>query len=162
MAKSKTNFSKTNSSKTETDFSKTNFDPSVNAFMELPSAVREAAERGLNQARDAFQKLKTAVDETSEAAGNTYALASKGTVALGDRFLDAARNHMDASFDHMTALFGAKSFADALELQTAFVRERTEAVTKTSKDMAQLAQKVFSDVSEPARAGLEKVIRFPG
>ena len=140
--------------------SKFNFDPT--SSLEVPAAIRDMAERGLDQAKDAFERLKTAADETSTTVGNTYSVASKGAASLGGRVLDAARANVNAGFDHALALLNVKSFSDAVELQTAFLRERTEAFTKESRDIGQLAQQVLTDVAAPAKAGFEKVIRFPG
>jgi hypothetical protein len=47
-----------------------------------------------------------------------------------------------------------------MQLQTAFARERFEALMTYSKDMQQMMSKASADASEPAKAMFEKAFSF--
>src|ERR1700690_554041 len=46
--------------------------------MEVPAAFREMAEKGVAQAKESYEKMKTAAEEATEMLEGTYATASKG------------------------------------------------------------------------------------
>lgn len=59
--------------KTAAAFEMPKFDAEVFQMpkMEVPEAVREAAEKGVAQAKEAYEKLKVAAEETTELVEDT-------------------------------------------------------------------------------------------
>jgi hypothetical protein len=51
------------------------FEPSR---IEVPAAFREFAEKSVSQAKESYEKLKTAAEEATDVLETTYANASKG------------------------------------------------------------------------------------
>ena len=127
--------------------------------LEVPAAVRDIAEKGVAQAKDAYAKLKVVADQTTEMVEGAYATASKGASTLGLKSIETARTNANAMFDHAMALFSVKSVSDAIEMQTAFIRQQTEAYSAQAKEMGELVQKLATEMSAPVKASMEKALK---
>jgi len=126
---------------------------------EVPASVREFAEKGAEQAKDTYTKIKAATDEASDAFEGAYTTATKGVSSLGLKVLESARANANASFDHAISLFGAKTISDVIELNTAFLRKQTETTTVQVKEFGELAQKVANETIAPVKAQVEKTFK---
>ena len=127
--------------------------------MEMPDAVREAAEKTVKQAKEGYEKLKAAAEDTTDAMEDTYETARDGIVTFNLKALEAAKANTDAAFDFAAKLFGAKSVSEAIELQSSFVRERFDAFSAQAKDMQDLFTKVASDTAKPTKDIFEKTMK---
>ena len=67
--------------------------------MEVPAAFREFAEKGVNQAKDNWEKMKAATEEATDLIEDSYATASKGAADYGLKLIEAARANTNAAFD---------------------------------------------------------------
>ncbi len=138
------------------------FKPPFEAFsmpaanFEVPVAFRELAEKGIAQARDTYAKMKSAAEDTTEAVEDTFETARDGAFTFGVKAIDAAKTNSDASFAFAKDLFGAKTFADVIELQTAFARQQFDTMTAQVKEFQELAQKVVTEATKPMQAHVEK------
>jgi phasin len=122
-------------------------------------AVREVAEKGLNQAKDNFVKFKTATAEASTIVENTYANASKGAADYGLKVVEIARTNTNAAFDLAAELLGARTFAQMIEISTAHTRKQMETLAGQAKELATLAQKVAVQTAEPVKEGLSTLAK---
>src|SRR6185503_19600494 len=86
--------------------------------VEVPPAFREFAEKGLTQAKENYEKMKSAAEEATSVLEETYANASKGAADYGLKVVENARINSNAAFDLYGALLGAKTFAEVVELST--------------------------------------------
>jgi phasin len=127
--------------------------------MEVPPAFREFAEKGLAQAKDNYEKLKTVAEEATDMLEDTYATAAKGASEYNLKVIEAARANSNAAFDYAKELLDAKSFSDIVELSTAHARKQFEAVTAQTKELTALAQKVATEAAEPVKTGVTKVFK---
>jgi phasin len=127
--------------------------------MEIPAAFREFAEKGVSQAKENYEKMKSAAEEATDLLEGTYATASKGASEYGFKVIEAARVNTNAAFDFATELMGAKSFSEFVELSTAHARKQFEALTAQSKELAALAQKVATDTAEPVKESVTKAFK---
>src|SRR5262245_19217184 len=113
-------------SATESAFDAFNFKVST---LEVPASFREFAEKSIAQARDGCAKMKSAAEDASDVVEDTYETAREGVFNLSVKALDAVKTNSDASFALARDLFGAKTFAEVIELQTAYARKQFDAVT---------------------------------
>ena len=127
--------------------------------MEVPAAFREFAEKGISQAKDNYEKLKSAAEEATDLIEDTYATASKGTSEYGLKVIENARANTNAAFDLFGQLLGAKSYSEVVELSTGYLRSQFETVTAQTKDLAAHAQKVATETAEPIKEGFNSAIR---
>jgi phasin len=125
--------------------------------MEVPAAFRDFAEKGVAQAKDNYEKMKTAAEEATDVLENTYAKASKGMSDYGLKVIEVARVNSNANFDYFASLFGVKSLAEVVELSTAHARKQFETLTAQSKELTSFAQQVAVDTTEPIKGSVSKV-----
>ncbi len=126
---------------------------------EVPAAARDFAEKGIAQARETYAKMKSTAEETTDLVEDTYETAREGAFTLGAKALDLAKANSDASFAFAKDLFGAKTFAEVIELQTAFARQQFDATTAQFKDFQEAAQKLFTETTKPVTAHVEKTFK---
>jgi phasin len=127
--------------------------------MEVPAAFREMAEKGIAQAKEQYEKMKTVAEEATDMLEDTYATASKGYSSYGLKLIENARANTDAAFDLMTELVTAKSYADMVELSSSFMRKQFEALTAQSKELAEHVTKVATETAEPLKEGLTSAFK---
>ena len=127
--------------------------------MEIPAGFREIAEKGVSQAKETYEKMKSVTDEATDVIEDTFATASKGASELGLKMIEAARQNTNAAFDFATQLMTVKSLSEAVEVSTAQARKQYEALAAQSKELAAIAQKVAADTAEPVKESLSKVFK---
>ena len=119
--------------------------------LEIPAAFREFAEKGVNQAKDNWEKIKSATEEATDLIEDSYATASKGAADYGLKLIEAVRTNTNANFDFASELLTVKSLSEAVELSTAHMRKQFDALTAQSKDLSALAQKIVTETTEPLK-----------
>jgi phasin len=134
-------------------FSTAAFDPS-----KFAESFRDFAEKGAQQSREAYAKMKTAAEDAGKTVEATMQNAQAGTVELGLKAIDALRTNAENSLSHMEALLGVKSVAEFFELQTSFIRKQAELTTEQAKSMQETSKKVAEKLAKPAKDAAEKVI----
>lgn len=127
--------------------------------MEVPSAFREIAEKGISQAKENYDKLKTAAEQATDLLEESYASATKGATDYGLKLIETARINTNAAFDFFGELMNVKSPSELVELTTAHARKQFEALTAQSKELTALAQKVAAESSEPLKAGVSNAFK---
>jgi phasin len=126
---------------------------------EVPAAFREAAEKGVAQAKEGWERMKSVTEEATEVLEETYATAAKGASEYNLKVIDAARTNTNAAFDFATNLATVKSFSELVELSTAHARRQFDAVTTQSKELTTLAQKVTAETVEPLKTGFTSAFK---
>ena len=123
--------------------------------VEVPAAVREFAEKGLEQGKENYAKLKAVAEDANGAVEDTFATATKGMTDFSLRAIDMVKDNADASFDFCKSLFGVKTVSEVIELQTGFVRTQYEAAVSQSKELTEFAndltQKTFKPLADNAQ-----------
>jgi phasin len=118
---------------------------------EVPAAFREIAEKSIAQAKDSYDKIKSAAEEATDLLEDTYATASKGCSGYGLKLIETARTNSNAAFDLFGELLTAKSYSEMVELSTAYMREQFDTMTAQAKELAEHAQKVVNETVEPMK-----------
>lgn len=121
--------------------------------------IRAFTEKGVEQSKEAYAKLKTGAEETQKALESTFETAKSVSSDLSLKTISALRANAEAGFSHLEALIGAKSLSEVVELQTAFLRKRFEMTVEQAKDFQTVASKAADDVSKPIKTAFEKAIR---
>jgi phasin len=127
--------------------------------MEVPAAFRELAEKSVSQAKETYEKMKSAAEEATDVLEDTYATATKGAADYGLKLIETARANTNAAFDFYTELMTAKSLSEMVELSTAHARKQFEAVTGQTKELTALAQKVTSETADPIKESVTKAFK---
>src|SRR5881227_3972502 len=85
---------------------------------EVPGSIREFAEKGVSQAREAYEKFKEVAQSGNETMEAVYSSATKGASDYTSKMLEIARSHANANFDLAEKLIGMKSPSEAFALVT--------------------------------------------
>ncbi|MDK4733758.1 phasin [Rhizobium sp. CNPSo 3490] len=139
--------------KTDDVFSIASFDPS-----KLAESFREFAEKGAQQSKDAYAKLKSAGEEAGKTLEATVQTAQAGTVEIGLKAIDVLRVNAETSLSHMEALLGVKSVAEFVELQTSFLRKQAELAVDQAKSMQETTKQVAEKLAKPSKEAAEKAM----
>ena len=127
--------------------------------MEIPAAFREFAEKSVSQAKENYEKMKSAAEAATDILEDTYATASKGAADYGIKMLEAARANTNAAFDFASEFITVRSLSEAVELSTAHARKQFEALSAQVKELAALAQKVTAETAEPVKESFNKAFK---
>ena len=127
--------------------------------MEVPAALREFAEKSVNQAKDNWEKMKAASEEASDLIEGSYATASKGAADYGLKVIEVSRANTNAAFDFATKLFTVKSLAEAVELSTSHMRKQFDTFSAQGKELTALAQKVTTETVEPIKESVTSAFK---
>jgi len=120
---------------------------------------RAFAEKSAEQSKEAYAKLKSGAEEAQKAMETTFDAARGATNDLSLKTISAFRDNAEASFAHLEALVGVKSFSDLIELQTSFLRKRVETGVEQAKDFQSAASKAAEKVSAPMKTVFEKAVK---
>lgn len=134
-------------------FSIPSFDPST-----LGEGFRDFAEKGAQQSKEAYAKMKAAAEEATKTVEATVQSAQASTVDIGLKAIEALRTNAESSLSHMEALLGVKSVAELFELQTSFFRKQAEVAVEQAKTMQDATKKLAETVSKPAKDAAEKAM----
>jgi phasin len=127
---------------------------------QFPDMFREMAEKGVTQARDTYSQVRNAAEDATEILEETVETARKSYLDINARAIDAAKSNADATFKFVKDFMSVKSLSEAVELQTAFARDRFDAFTKQAKDMQGLTQKMAEETSKPAQKAVSKTMKL--
>ena len=127
--------------------------------MEIPAAFREFAEKSVSQAKQNYEKMKSAAEEATDLLEGTYATASRGAADYGVKMLEAARANTNAAFDFASEFITVRSLSEAVELSTAHARKQFDTLSAQVKELAALAQKVTAETAEPVKESFNKAFR---
>ena len=125
---------------------------------EMPEMIRSMSEQGLAQTREAYARMKSAAEEATDVLEETFSTTRDGMLQVHTQALEAAKANADATFDFVKRLLTVTSVSDAVQLQTAFARERFEAFVDYSKDFQATVGKVTADASKPAKVLLDRTV----
>ena len=128
------------------------------ATFEMPDAVREMAEKGVLQAKEAYDSYKSMAEEATDAMEDTFATVNKGATDFQAKALVAAKTNFNAGFDLVEKMLGVKSLSEVIEIQTDFARKQFDTLTSQAKEIQDLASKMQTEATKPLTEGVAKAM----
>jgi phasin len=120
---------------------------------------RSFAEKGVEQAKEAYARLKAGAEDAQKAVESTVENAKSVGSELTLKAIVALRANAEAGFSHVEALVGAKSLSELVELQTAYLRKVAEMNVEHGKEFQALTSKAATEVSKPVKEAVEKALK---
>lgn len=120
---------------------------------------RAFAEKGAEQSKEVYTKLKSGAEEAHKAFESTVENVRGVSSDFSLKTIATLRANAEAGFSHLEALAGAKSLSEVVELQTAFLRKRFELGVEQAKEFQTVATKAAEDVSKPVKTVFEKAFK---
>lgn len=121
-----------------------------------PQDMVDLAEKSIANARDFYEQAKSSLEEQSSAFEKSMGLVTESSKDLQGKMVDAAKTNMEAGFSLLTGMIAAKSFSEALELQTSFAAKQFETFSAQSKDLQESVSKSLEDAAAPMKAAADK------
>ncbi len=141
--------------KTESDaFAMPSFDAS-----KMTDQFRDMAEKGVEQTKDAYAKMKTGAEEAQKTVEETLKTVQAAGADVSLKAISTMRTNAEAGLAHLEALVGVKSVSDFVELQTSFFRKQAELVVAQAKELQDVSTKAVEKAAAPAKAAFEKVAK---
>jgi len=107
----------------------------ANTF-EIPTEMRDFAERGVAQARVAFEGVMTAVRQGANAMDNAGGPAMGNVKDASLKAVAFAETNVAAAFDLAQKLIHAKDISEVVALQSEFLKSRVGAMQAQASEMA--------------------------
>jgi phasin len=117
---------------------------------------REVAEKSTAQAKENFEKFSAASGEATEAMKNAYLTAINGAEKYSAKAIEFANTNTNAAFAFAKDLSSVKSPTEFFALSSEHTRQQFEVLSRQANELAELAQKVSIESSEPLKAGVAK------
>lgn len=121
--------------------------------------VRKAAERGVSQARGAFEKLNASAKDSAGSFDASAVAVARGVSEFNAKAFEAFRANTGATFDFLTSLAGVTSPTEIVALQSDFAAKQFKAMNEQARDLSALARKIAADCAEPIKGQLEKAFK---
>ncbi len=127
--------------------------------LEVPTVVRDLAEKSVTQARENYEKVKAAAEEATDVLEDTYETARKSMLSFNLKAIDTAKANSDATFEFVKAFANVKTLSEAVELQTSFARKQFESLTAQAKEFQELATQLSTETTSPLKEAATKLFK---
>ena len=111
-----------------------------NQNYEIPTEMRDFAEKSVDQARKAFDSFMGAAQRTVETLENSATSVQANPTDMARKTFTYAEQNISATFEHAQRLVRAKDVQEAMQLQAEFVRTQFAAMQSQMKDFGAIAQ----------------------
>lgn len=126
----------------------------------VPEALRAMAETSALKSREAYERVKAAMEESVEVLEAALDTAGRGAASLNQKVIDATQSNLNAGFELAKDLSQAKNLAEMLELQSAYMRGRMEILAAQAEEIQKLSLEVASETAEPLKAQVERSMKL--
>lgn len=116
-------------------------DGSKTAF-EIPAEMRTMAEKGVEQAKQAFESLLTATQHAALTAGTQFASMQNDARETGELAMRFAQRNVTSAFEFAEKLVRAKDPQEVAKLHADYARSQFEALSEQAKEIGQKASKL--------------------
>lgn len=108
---------------------------------EIPTEMRDFADRSVAQARKAFEGFMGAVHKASETVDGATGSVSTNAKDAAAKAVGYAEQNVTAAFDLAAKMVHAKDVQEVLKLQTEFVQAQMAAIQTQAKEIGSAVQK---------------------
>jgi phasin len=116
---------------------------------EIPSEMRDFAEKSVDQARKAFEGFMGAAQKAAGQADEQTASVQSNAKAVGGKAISFAEENIRAAFDHAQRLVRAKDVNEVLSLQSEYLRSQMSTIQEQAKQLGSTFQSAAQSVTEP-------------
>jgi phasin len=119
--------------------------------LEIPPEMRAFAEKGVEQARQAFDGFISAAHTAVNAFDGQAETARKGAKDVTEKAITFAGQNIASSFELAQQLMQAKDVQDVLRLQADFIRRQMQVLAEQAKELGESTSKAAKDAATPKR-----------
>jgi phasin len=118
---------------------------------EIPTEMRDMAEKSVEQARKAFDGFMGAAFKAAGTLEDSSDVLHAGSKDISRKALTYAEQNVAAALDFASRLVKANDPQHVLQLQSEFVRSQLQAFGEQAKDIGSSAGKLATDVAKPRK-----------
>ncbi|MGB8893649.1 MAG: phasin [Pseudolabrys sp.] len=131
--------------------------PKTKSRTDAPEQLRDMAEKGATQTKEAFEKMSAATGQAADVMKNCYSTAIKGAQDYNNKLIEFTQANTKVAFDFAQRMAGVKSPSEFIELSTELAQKQLTTLTEQTKELAALAQRVTLASAEPLKTDFTKV-----
>jgi phasin len=109
---------------------------------EIPAEIRAFAEKGVEQAKVAFESFVSAAQQAVNTAENHATTARTGAKEVGDLAIRFTERNIASSFEFTQKLLQAKDPQALVALHSEYVKTQIAALTEQAKEFSKQAAKL--------------------
>ena len=115
-------------------------------------AVRELAEKSVDQTREAYDRAKDSLEATVDTMARSFDALGQGAAALNRKVIEIAQENVSSGFDLAKSLATARTLAEMVELRATYWRKQLSALSAQAEEVRALSTKVAADMAAPIKA----------
>ncbi len=123
---------------------------------EVPSEMRDFAEKSVDQARKAFDSFISAARRTADTVQGSADIARSNAQDVSARGFEYAEQNVNAAFDLAQKLVRSRDVQEAMQHQAEFVRSQFAAIQAQAKEFSGLAQSAMQQGAERAKSVMQE------
>jgi phasin len=123
----------------------------ANDRLEIPPEVRAFAEKGVEQARQAFDGFISAAQNAVNAFDGQAETARKGAKDVTEKAITFAGQNVASSFELAQRLVQAKDVQEVMRLQADFIRKQMQVFAEQAKEIGESTSKAAREAAVPKR-----------
>lgn len=109
---------------------------------EIPDAVREMAERNVEQARQAYTQFMDMARQAQTVVTKSSEAMAKSALDVQVQALRYAEENINASFQFASDLAKARDLKEYVEVQTRYAQKQMKTYTEQAQDLGRLLSEV--------------------
>ena len=129
---------------------------------EIPSDMRDMAEKSVDQARRAFDGFMSAAQKAAGQADTTTASMQSNAKTIGTKAMGFAESNVRSAFDLAQKLVRAKDIQEVLALQSDYAKSQLTTIQEQAKEIGSLmqsgAQGVVQSTSQTVKAAADEAM----
>jgi phasin len=115
---------------------------------EIPEAVRELAERNVDQARSAYNQFMDMARQVQETLAKSQGAMASGAMELQSKVAKFAEENIQASFAFASDLSRARDLKEYLEIQQRYAQKQMQSYALQAQELG----KLLSEAAQKAQA----------
>jgi phasin len=115
---------------------------------EIPTEMRQMAEKSVEQARKAFDGFIAAAEQAVSTFGGQAAAAQAGARDVGKRAMTFAEQNVASSFEFAQKLVRAKDVQEILRIHSEFIRAQMQTLSDQAKELGEAASRAATDAGK--------------
>ena len=105
---------------------------------EIPTPVRELAERNVTQVRQSYEQLMSLMRKTQEAVVKSQGAMTQTALEMQSKSLEFAQANVMANFAFATDLARARDLKEYLEVQSRYAQTQLDVYAKQSQELTRM------------------------
>jgi phasin len=116
---------------------------------EIPTEVRQLAEKSMDEAKRAFDNFVVAAQKVSASLEGQAAAAQSGSKEVHSKLRTFAERNVATCFEFAQKFVHAKNVQEVMQLQAELVKTQLQAISEQTTELADAAIKTVVGVSKP-------------